>query len=91
MNINPSRIGILKIFKLMGIKINIKNTKYYKGEKIADVSIKSSKNIKAINCPKTLNSSAIDEFLIIFLLAAKAKGISYFKGLSELNQKKAQD
>ena len=89
MNINPSRIGILKIFKLMGIKINIKNTKYYKGEKIADVSIKSSKNIKAINCPKTLNSSAIDEFLIIFLLAAKAKGISYFKGLSELNQKES--
>ncbi len=89
MNINPSRVGILKIFKLMGIKIKIKNSKIYNGEKIGDVSIESCKNIKAINCPKTLNSYAIDEFLLIFLLAAKAKGISYFKDLSELNQKES--
>ena len=89
MNINPSRVGILKIFNLMGIKIKIKNQKIYKGEKIANVSIKSSKNIKAINCPRALNSSAIDEFLLIFLLAAKAKGVSYFKDLSELNQKES--
>ena len=36
-----------------------------------------------------MNSSAIDEFLLIFLVAAKAKGISYFKNLSELNQKES--
>ena len=36
-----------------------------------------------------LNSSAIDEFLLIFLVAAKAKGVSYFKGLSELNKKES--
>ena len=42
-----------------------------------------------INCPINLNSSAIDEFLLIFLVAAKAKGISYFKNLSELNQKES--
>ena len=33
------------------------------------------------------HSSAIDEFLVIFLVAAKAKGISTFKKLGELNQK----
>ena len=38
-----------------------------------------------------LNSSAIDEFLLIFLVTAKAKGVSYFKGLSELNKKEVQD
>ena len=38
---------------------------------------------------KKYNSSAIDEFLIIFLLAAKAKGISYFKDISELNHKES--
>ena len=36
-----------------------------------------------------LNSGAIDEFLVIFLVAAKAKGISYFKDLAELNQKES--
>ncbi len=88
-NINPTRIGILKILKKMGIKINIKNSKIYKGEKVADLIILSSKKIKPINCPINLNSAAIDEFLLIFLIAAKANGTSYFKKLSELNQKES--
>ena len=88
-NINPTRMGVLYILKLMGIKISKKNVKKYKGEKIADLIIKSTNKIKPINCPINLNSSAIDEFLLIFLVAAKAKGISYFKNLSELNQKES--
>ena len=88
-NINPSRTGIIKILKKMGVKISFKNQKIYKGEKKADIKINSAKNIKAINCPPALNSGAIDEFLVIFLVAAKAKGVSYFKNLGELNQKES--
>tara|TARA_A100001015_G_C14972919_1_gene705921 strand:+ start:358 stop:1683 length:1326 start_codon:yes stop_codon:yes gene_type:complete len=88
-NINPSRMGVFYILKLMGIKISKINIRSYKGEKIADLVIKSTNKIKPINCPISLNSSAIDEFLLIFLVAAKAKGISYFKNLSELNQKES--
>ena len=61
----------------------------YKGEKTADIIIKGGRPIKAINCTSKLNSGAIDEFLVIFLVAAKAKGVSYFKNLSELNQKES--
>ena len=88
-NINPSRVGILNILSMMGARIQKINLKDYKGEKIADLIIKSTKKIKAINCPSNLNSSAIDEFLLIFLVAAKAKGVSYFKNLSELNEKES--
>ena len=88
-NINPSRIGIITILKKMGVVIEFKNQQNYKGEIIADILIKSSKKLKAINCPTKLNSGAIDEFLIIFLVAAKAHGISYFKNISELNQKES--
>ena len=88
-NINPSRVGVITILKKMGAKISLKNKRNYRGEKISDILIKSSNNLKAINCPAELNSSAIDEFLIIFLIAANAKGISYFKGLSELNEKES--
>jgi len=88
-NINPSRIGVITILKKMGAKISLKNKRNYKGEKISDILIQSSKNLKGINCPSELNSSAIDEFLIIFIAAAKAKGISYFKDISELNQKES--
>ena len=88
-NINPSRIGVITILKKMGAKILLKNRRNYKGEKISDILIRSSKNLKGIYCPSELNSSAIDEFLIIFIAAAKAKGISYFKDISELNQKES--
>jgi 3-phosphoshikimate 1-carboxyvinyltransferase len=88
-NVNPSRIGVIKILKKMGIKIIFKNKKIYKNEQIADIFVKSCENLKSINCPPSLNSSAIDEFLLIFLVAAKAKGVSFFKDLNELNQKES--
>ena len=73
----------------MGVKISFINKKTYKGEEIADIKVKGSNSLKAINCPIKFNSGAIDEFLVIFLVAAKAKGISYFKDLEELNQKES--
>ena len=88
-NINSSRIGVIKILNKMGAKIQFKNFKIMNGERCSDIKIKSIKNLKGINCPVSLNSAAIDEFLIIFLVAAKSKGISYFKDLSELNQKES--
>ena len=88
-NINPSRVGVVKILKKMGVKIIYRNIKKYKGEKIADIHVTSTKFLKPINWPPSLNSAAIDEFLIIFLIAAKANGVSYFRDLSELNQKES--
>ena len=88
-NINPTRIGVISILKKMGVNIIFQNQKTYKGEKLADIKIEGGKKLKAINCPTNLNSGAIDEFLVIFLVAAKAKGISYFKDLAELNQKES--
>ena len=88
-NTNPSRTGVIRILKKMGVKILFNNQKNYRGEKISDILIKGSNNLKAINCPLEWNSSAIDEFLIIFLVAARAKGVSYFKDISELNQKES--
>ena len=88
-NVNPSRIGIIVILKKMGVKITILNKKNYNGEPIADILVKSPKILKSIKCPSKLNSEAIDEFLIIFLIAAKAKGISTFKNLEELNKKES--
>ena len=89
-NINKTRTGVIEILNKMNSKIIFKNKRYYKGEQIADILVKSRKlGLKGINCPKRLNSSAIDEFLIIFLIAAKAKGISRFKDLGELNKKES--
>lgn len=88
-NINSSRTGVIEILRMMGVKIIFQNKKKYKGESVADIYVESPTKIKSINCPTKYNSGAIDEFLSIFLLAAKANGISTFKDLSELNQKES--
>ena len=88
-NVNQSRIGYIKILNKMGAKIKIKNIKVRYGEKQADIIVKSQPSLKKINCPKSLNSNLIDEFLIIFLAAAKANGVSSFSDLGELNKKES--
>ena len=88
-NVNHSRIGYIKILNRMGAKIKIKNVKKRYGEKQADIFVKSQSTLKKINCPSSLNSNLIDEFLIIFLVAAKANGISSFTNLGELNKKES--
>ena len=88
-NANPTRTGIISILNLMGAKIILLNKKKYKGEIIADIFVKTAIKLTPINCPSKFNSAAIDEMLLIFLIAAKANGVSYFKDLSELNQKES--
>ena len=88
-NTNNSRIGIIKILNKMNANIKLTNKKKYKGELISDLIVKSKRELKSINCPSSLNSSAIDEFLILFLVAAKARGVSTFRDLGELNKKES--
>ena len=88
-NVNESRIGFIKVLNKMGAKIKIMSVKRKYGEKQADIFVKSQSRLNKIICPSKLNSSLIDEFLIIFLVAAKAKGISKFSKLDELNKKES--
>ncbi len=88
-NINKTRIGIIKILNKMNANILFKNKMKYKGELVSDIIVKSKNNLKGVKCSKNINSSAIDEFLVIFLAAAKAKGVSTFKDLGELNKKES--
>ncbi len=89
-NINPSRTGIIKILNMMGAGIKFLNNREYKGEKIGDIYIKSRKSLKSINLKPKFNSSAIDEFLLIFLVACRCNGISTFRNLGELNKKESK-
>ena len=89
-NVNETRTGVITILNKMGANIKLREKKIYNGEKIANIHVESKKSLKGINCSSKLNSSAIDEFLIIFLVAAKAKGVSIFKELGEMNKKESK-
>ena len=88
-NLNKTRSGIVDIIKKMRGNIKILNRTVYKGEYRGDILVKSTSYLKSINCPKDLNTKSIDEFLIIFLLCARAKGISTFNNIEELRQKES--
>ena len=86
-NVNKTRTGIIDILKKMNAIIKLTNKRIYNGEEIADIKCKSSPNLKSVKPNSKINSRAIDEFPLIFLACAKAKGISYFKDLGELRHK----
>ena len=89
-NINSSRTGIIQVLNQMGAKIKFVNKKNYKGEIISDIFVKSNRNLKAIKLNPKFNSSAIDEFLLLFLVASTCSGTSIFRNLSELNKKESK-
>ena len=74
----------------MGAKIKFFNKKNYKGEINGDILVEGNNKLNAINLNSSLNSSAIDEFLLIFLVASKCNGVSTFRNLSELNKKESK-
>jgi len=86
---NSTRTGFLKILKeKMNANIKIKNLRNIAGEPIGDILIKSS-ILKPVNCPKELVPFLIDEFCILFVIAALTKGLSKFKGINELRHKES--
>tara|TARA_B100001123_G_scaffold441485_1_gene582764 strand:+ start:2352 stop:3701 length:1350 start_codon:yes stop_codon:yes gene_type:complete len=86
---NPARIGFLKILKQkMNANIKIKNLRKISGESVGNIIVKSS-NLRSINCPRELVPFLIDEFCILFVIAALTKGLSKFSGIGELRHKES--
>ena len=86
---NSTRTGFLKILKeKMNANIKIKNLKKISGEPVGNILIKSS-SLKSANCSKKLVPFLIDEYCILFIIAAMTKGISKFTGISELRHKES--
>jgi 3-phosphoshikimate 1-carboxyvinyltransferase len=87
-NINPSRNGILMALKKMGAKINIINQRTVSGEAVADLEVEYS---DLIGCELSAEMAKymIDEYPILSIAAAFAKGTSVFRGLKELKVKES--
>jgi len=86
--VNPSRTGVISILKLMGADIQFTNQTTNAGEQIADVVVKSS-NLHGIDIPHEYIASAIDEFPILFIAAALAKGQTRLTNAMELRIKES--
>lgn len=86
--INPTRTGVIQILQLMGANLQIHNEKIVGGEPVADIRIVASK-LKGIDIPEELVPLAIDEFPVLFIAAACAKGQTRLTGAEELRVKES--
>ena len=86
--VNPSRTGVISILQLMGADIRFENQRVTAGEKLADVVVTSS-TLHGIDIPHEFIASAIDEFPIIFIAAALAKGQTTLSNAMELRKKES--
>lgn len=86
--INPTRDAMLQIMELMGADIELQNKREQSGEPVADIHIKSSE-LTGIDIPEELVPIAIDEFPVILIAAACAKGTTRLSGAAELRVKES--
>ncbi len=86
--INPLRDGIIITLREMGGNIAIVDEREIGGEKVADLIVEYSE-LKGIEIPASRAPSMIDEYPILSIAAANAKGTTKMNGLAELKVKES--
>ena len=86
--INPTRVGVINILRLMGANIDMLNEREVGGEPVADLRIRGAQ-LKGIQIPEDQVPLAIDEFPSIFIAAACAEGTTILTGAEELRVKES--
>jgi 3-phosphoshikimate 1-carboxyvinyltransferase len=85
---NPTRIGVIDILRLMGAEIHVENPREAGGEPVADLRVVSAP-LHGVRIPEELVPLAIDEFPALFIAAACAEGETLLTGAEELRVKES--
>lgn len=86
--INPTRVGVINILRLMGADIELLNEREIGGEPVADIRVRYAE-LQGIEIPEEQVPLAIDEFPVLFVAAACAKGRTVLRGAEELRVKES--
>lgn len=86
--INPLRTGLLETLAEMGADIEIANRREEGGEPVADLIVQSSP-LAGVDVPAARVPAMIDEFPILAIAAAAARGSTRMQGLGELRVKES--
>jgi 3-phosphoshikimate 1-carboxyvinyltransferase len=86
--LNPTRAGLFEILRAMGADLSFAHERVVGGEPVADIVVRHSA-LTGIEIPPEIAPSMIDEFPILFVAAALAKGRTVARGLEELRVKES--
>ena len=86
--VNPTRTGILEILQAMGADLRQENQREAAGEPVADLRVRASA-LRGVRVNGALIPRAIDEFPILCVAAAYARGRTEIREASELRVKES--
>jgi 3-phosphoshikimate 1-carboxyvinyltransferase len=86
--VNPTRTGVIDILQAMGAEISLENPRLLGQEPVADIRVRASR-LQGGPVDPALVSLAIDEFPVLFVAAAAARGKTVFSGIGELRVKES--
>ena len=86
--LNPRRIGLIETLLEMGANIEVRNRRNSGGEDIGDLVVRHSE-LKGVEVPAERAPSMIDEYPILAVAAAFARGKTAMRGLEELRVKES--
>ena len=85
---NPHRTGLIDTLKEMGARIESRNPREAGGEPVADLAIEAA-SLQGVEVPAERAPSMIDEYPILAVAAACARGRTVMRGLAELRVKES--
>ncbi len=86
--LNPSRIGVIEVLKMMDANIKLSNIGEEAGEPYGDITIHSAE-LRGIDIEGDLIPRVIDEIPVLSLAASLAKGKTIIKDAGELRVKES--
>jgi 3-phosphoshikimate 1-carboxyvinyltransferase len=86
--LNPLRTGLFTTLREMGADLGVSAERIEGGEPVGDLTLRHGA-LEAVEVPRSRAPSMIDEFPVLAVAAAFARGTSRFCGLSELRVKES--
>ncbi|MCR5776240.1 MAG: 3-phosphoshikimate 1-carboxyvinyltransferase [Lachnospiraceae bacterium] len=86
--INPTRDGLIRVFKAMNANLELLNVREVAGEKVADILVKTSE-LKGTEISGDIIPTLIDELPLIAVVATQAEGETVIKDAAELKVKES--
>ncbi len=87
--LNPTRSGILDIFDRCGANYEVDNIRTEGYEKVGDIKLFLSKNLKPFQIDGAILPRLIDEVPILSILAIFCDGVSSIRGAGDLRKKES--
>lgn len=88
-SLNPARIGFVRTLERMGANIEERRTGAEGKEPSGTIHASFTERLHGCEIPKQHFASIIDEVPVLALMAAHAKGVTVFRGVSELRAKES--